>query len=138
MRTTPRAPPVPFIEELPRRRRGRRAQRSGVVAESRVAAALTAAGWAILGRRLRTPAGEIDIVAERDGLLAIVEVKASEALDVAAYALRPTQRLRLLAAAEILLGANPSWGPAGIRFDLWLVDHGGALRHVPDAFRQGD
>src|ERR1700710_3143314 len=91
----PRSPQPGLAEEPLRRSRGRRAQRSGVVAESRVAAVLAAAGWTILGRRGRTAAGEIDIVAEKDGLLAIIEVKASRALDVAAYALRSAQRLRL-------------------------------------------
>ena len=57
------------------RLRGRRAQRSGIDGEGRVAQALTASGWTIRGRRLRTAAGEIDIAAEQDGLLAVIEVK---------------------------------------------------------------
>jgi len=92
-------------------------------------------GWRILGQRLRTPAGEVDIVAEREGLLALVEVKARPDLETAAYALGLRQRRRLMGAAAILLGANPGWGRAGIRFDVWLVDGQGRLRHVPDAFR---
>ncbi len=53
---------------------GRRAQRSGLDGEGRVAQALAASGWTIRGRRMRTAAGEIDIAAERDGLLAVIEV----------------------------------------------------------------
>ena len=41
----------------------------------------------------------------------------------------------LTQAAAILQGENPAWGPAGLRFDAWLVDSMGRLRHVPDAFR---
>ena len=37
-------------------------------------AALGAEGWMVLARRVRTPAGEIDRVAEREGLLAFIEV----------------------------------------------------------------
>lgn len=115
--------------------RGRRAQRSGIDGEGRVAQALTASGWTIRGRRLRTAAGEIDIAAERDGLLAVIEVKQRADLDTAAYALGPRQRQRLTMAAAILQGENPGWGPAGMRFDAWLVDAAGRMRHVPDAFR---
>jgi putative endonuclease len=115
--------------------RGRRAQRRGVEAEARVVAALAAAGWVILGQRLRTLAGEVDIVAERAGLLTLIEVKARGDLETAAYALGARQRRRLTAAAAILLGANPGWGVVGVRFDVWLVDARGGLRHVPDAFR---
>jgi putative endonuclease len=107
--------------------RGRSAQRSGIDGEGRVAQALAASGWTIHGRRMRTAAGEIDIAAERDGLLALIEVKT--------YALGARQRRRLCQAAAILQGENPSWGPAGMRFDAWLVDAMGRMRHVPDAFR---
>ncbi len=114
---------------------GRRAQRSGLDGEGRVAQALAASGWTIHGRRMRTAAGEIDIAAERDGLLAVIEVKTRDTLESAAYALGPRQRRRLTQAAAILQGEHPGWGPAGLRFDAWLVDAMGRLRHVPDAFR---
>ncbi len=41
----------------------------------------------ILAQRLRTPAGEIDLVVEKDGLLAIIEVKARPSLAIAAASL---------------------------------------------------
>jgi putative endonuclease len=115
--------------------RGRQAQRSGLDGEGRVAQALVASGWTIHGRRMRTLAGEIDIAAERDGLLALIEVKTSRDLDTAAYALGLRQRRRLCQAAALLQEKNPSWGQAGMRFDAWLVDAMGRMRHVPDAFR---
>ncbi len=115
--------------------RGRSNQAGGVAAEAAAAAALESDGWTVLGRRLRTPAGEIDLVAQRDGLLAIVEVKRRARLADAALALGPRQRARLIAAAEILLAANPSWGPAGVRFDVLLVDATGTVRRITDAFR---
>lgn len=84
---------------------------------------------------MRTPAGEIDLVAERCGLLAIVEVKRRARLADAALALGPRQRARLIAAAEILLAANPAWGSSGVRFDVLLVDAAGTVRRIVDAFR---
>ncbi|CAH2604285.1 conserved protein of unknown function [Rhodovastum atsumiense] len=119
-----------------RSRVGREAQARGVDAESAACAALLDEGWALLGRRLRTIAGEIDIVAEKDGLVAFVEVKSRPTLAGAAGALGPRQRERLLAAGEWLLAANPGWGLAGARFDVLVVDATGRVRRIADAFRR--
>ncbi|WP_237217105.1 YraN family protein, partial [Falsiroseomonas oryziterrae] len=81
------------------------ADRRGRHAEDRAVAALVAEGWQVIARRVRTPAGELDLVAERDGLLAFVEVKARATLAGAAFALGAAQRGRLLRAAEWWLGA---------------------------------
>lgn len=115
--------------------RGRAAHRLGVTAEAACCAALQSDGWTVLARRLRTAAGEIDLVAERDGLLAFVEVKARPTLATAAIALGPRQRARLLAAAEIALAEHPQWGRAGVRFDVLLVDATGCVRRIANAFR---
>jgi putative endonuclease len=117
---------------------GRRAQARGLDAEAAARAALSAEGWTVLASRARTPAGEVDLVAERGGLTAFIEVKSRPSLAEAAYALGPRQRARLLAAAEALLAANPGWGRAGVRFDVLLVDDAGRVRRIADAFRVGD
>ncbi len=135
--TSPPAGPVGTI----RARRGAAAWQAGLEAEEAACLALRRDGWTILMRRARTPAGEIDIVAERrppDGgsLLAFIEVKARPALRQAAAALSPRQQARLLDAAEILLGRHPGWMADGIRFDLLLVDPAGTVRRIADAFRQ--
>lgn len=114
------------------------ADRRGRFAEQRAAAALEAEGWRMLARRVRTPAGEIDLVAERDGLLAFVEVKARATLTDAAFALGAAQRGRLLRAAEAWMAANPDHGAAGVRFDVVVVDATGRVRRIADAFRVGD
>lgn len=115
--------------------RGRRAHARGMQAEATAAAALERDGWTIRIRRLRTEAGEVDLIAERDGLLAIIEVKARPTLADAATALTDRQRRRLLAAAEIVLAAHPDWGASGVRFDVLVVDAAGAVRRIADAFR---
>ena len=118
--------------------RGRRAEASGRDAEAIAAAALAREGWAVLARRARTPAGEIDLVAEREGLLAFIEVKARPSLSEAAFALGPRQRARLVAAAECWVAANPGHGAAGMRFDVVIVAADGTARRIADAFRVGD
>jgi putative endonuclease len=125
-------------ERTPRLLRGRRAEASGRDAEGIAAAALLRDGWAVLARRARTPAGELDLVAERDGLLAFVEVKARPSLSEAAAALGMRQRARLMAAAECWLAANPAHGAAGMRFDVVIVAADGTARRIADAFRLGD
>jgi len=115
--------------------RGRAADRLGRAAEDAVRLALERDGWNILARRLRTSAGEIDMVAQKDGLLAIVEVKARPRLADAAAALSNRQQARLISATEIILANNPDWGLQGVRFDLLLVDAAGVVRRIADAFR---
>jgi len=116
--------------------RGGRAHAIGVDAEALACAALVRDGWTVLARRVRTAAGEVDAVAERDGLLAFLEVKRRATLTGAAWALTARQQTRLLGAAEILLAEHPDWGRAGVRFDVLLVDRAGTVRRITDAFRQ--
>lgn len=121
--------------DTPREFRGRRAHALGMAAEAAASAALERDGWTVRARRLRTEAGEVDLIAENDGLLAIIEVKARPTLAGAAVALSERQRRRLLAAAEIVLAGHPDWGARGVRFDMLLVDAAGAVRRIADAFR---
>jgi len=127
---------LPFVSAMSDRScRGRAADRLGRTAEDAARLALERDGWTILARRLRTSAGEIDMVAQKDGLLAIVEVKARPRLADAAAALSDRQQARMISATEIILANNPDWGPHGVRFDLLLVDAAGVVRRIADAFR---
>jgi putative endonuclease len=108
----------------------------GLAAEDTACNALTNDGFTILGRRLRTPAGEIDIVAATAVLLVFVEVKHRPSLAGAALSLAPRQQARLVAAAEILLAAQPGWHRPAMRFDVIVVDGGGRVRRITDALRQ--
>ncbi|MDO9498808.1 MAG: YraN family protein [Falsiroseomonas sp.] len=109
----------------------------GRQAEAAAEAALALDGFATLARRVRTGAGEIDLVVERAGLLVFVEVKARATLTDAAFALGPRQQGRLMEAAEAWMAANPGHGAEGVRFDVLLVDGQGRVRRVVDAFRAG-
>jgi putative endonuclease len=118
-----------------RRQRGQLAHARGIDTEAAASAALMRDGWTVHARRLRTASGEIDLIAEKDGLLAIVEVKSRPTLADAAAALTARQRARLIGAAEIILAENPTWGINGVRFDVIVVDAAGAVRRIADAFR---
>jgi putative endonuclease len=121
-----------------RRQRGRTAHASGIAAENSACAALIADGWTIHARRLRTKAGEVDAVAEKAGMLSIIEVKSRPTLADAATALTVRQQSRLVAACEIIVGEHPDWGVNGVRFDVLVVDPSGQVRRIADAFRLGD
>jgi putative endonuclease len=118
-----------------RRNRGQAAHATGLAAEDAACAALVADGWTIHARRLRTAAGEVDVVAERAGILSIVEVKSRPTLAEAATALTPRQQARLIAACEIVLATNPEWGANGVRFDIVVVNAARQVRRIADAFR---
>jgi putative endonuclease len=117
------------------RRRGQAAYASGLAAEDAACAALIGDGWVIHARRLRTEAGEVDVVAEKAGLLSIVEVKSRPTLAEAAIALTVRQQTRLLGACEIILAQHPDWGVNGVRFDVVVVNPAGQVRRIADAFR---
>jgi putative endonuclease len=78
----------------------------------------------------------LDIVAEKHGLLAFIEVKSRPSLREAAQALAPRQQARLMAAAEAWMAVNPGHGSGGVRFDVLLVAADGTIKRVTDALRQ--
>jgi putative endonuclease len=79
-----------------------RAERGGRRAEMLAALWLQIRGWRILGRRLRTPVGEVDLVARRGRTVAFVEVKARRSVEQAGHALDHFRLRRVAAAAEAL------------------------------------
>ena len=67
----------------------RKAERRGRVAEWLAMAYLMCKGYRILGHRLRTPYGEVDISAWKQNVLVIVEVKARNTYEAGVYAVTP-------------------------------------------------
>src|SRR5215218_6736942 len=72
-------------------------QQLGKTGEELAIAELVRRGYAITAQRYRTPCGEIDIVAQHDGVLVFVEVKAraSAEFGTAAEAVTPWKQRRL-------------------------------------------
>jgi putative endonuclease len=114
--------------------RRRAAESLGRDAETLVAERLQAQGYKILARRLRTKAGEIDLVVADAMRLVFVEVKARPCLAEAAYAVSPRQQARLLEAASLALAQHEDWARAEMRLDVALVA-GNAVEILQDAIR---
>jgi putative endonuclease len=112
----------------------RAAESLGRKAEDAVALELQAKGFRVLAQRLRTGAGEIDMVLADAETLIFVEVKARNSLAEAAYAVAPRQQARLLEAASLALALHEDWHRPAIRFDVALVCHG-TTHHIEDAIR---
>jgi putative endonuclease len=92
-------------------------------------------GWRILSHGWRCPSGEIDILARRGRVLAVIEVKSRAEFGAAATALAPHQRRRIARAAEAFLSSRPDLTGLDLRFDLMLVAPFGLPRHWRDAWR---
>ena len=117
-----------------RRARGAAARLSGRRGEVLAALWLMAKGYSILGFRLRTPHGEIDLVARRGRVLAAVEVKARTTLEVALEAVSLTQRQRLRRAIRALAARRRGLENSVVRLDLMALAPGRFPRHIPDAW----
>lgn len=116
------------------RSRRRRALARGRRGEALCALWLRLKGYRIVARNLRTPLGEIDIVARRGDVLAIIEVKRRGDLAAAGEAVTPRQRRRLSLAARTMLSRIPESERLSVRFDAMLLG-GGRIVHLRDAWR---
>lgn len=112
----------------------RRAERRGRRGEMRAAIALRLKGFRILARRYRCGAGEIDLIARRGDLIAVVEVKARPSLGAAMDAVTPAAQRRIIAAADHWLARRPDHGALSLRFDLVAILPGRWPVHVPALF----
>jgi putative endonuclease len=112
----------------------RAAEVLGRNAEDEVARHWRDKGFGILAQRLRTGAGEIDLVVANAEVLVFVEVKARKTMAQAAYAVSPRQQARLLEAASVALATHEDWERPCTRFDVALVYPGG-VAHIEDAIR---
>ena len=90
-------------------------------------------GWRILDRRVRTAAGEVDLVARRGNLVAFVEVKARATAAELDFAIDERRLARVAAAAEMLM---PRYAGPGddIRIDVVQVAPGVRPRHIENAW----
>ena len=115
-----------------------KAERRGRLAELLCRWHLRLRGWRIVASHWRCPSGEIDILARRGRVLAIIEVKARRDFAIAAESVLPRQRRRITRAASAFLMTRPDLAMLTLRFDVMLVAPPRPPRHMPGAWRIDD
>ncbi len=109
-------------------RRGRRSERIAAIS-------LILKGYRILAARVRTPAGEIDLIAQHGRLIAFVEVKARKTEAQALEAVSASARNRISRAAELWMSRRGDLVGFDQRFDIITVTPYRWPRHHKDAWR---
>ena len=119
-----------------RSERGLAARVAGRRAEVWAAVWLMLRGYRILGFRLKTPQAEIDLLAVKGAVLAVVEVKQRVTLTAALEAVSSDQRERLRRAGRNLASRRPSLADKAVRLDLIAMAPGKWPKHCPDAWAE--
>jgi len=105
------------------------AEARGRRAENLAAWWLRLRGYRILGRRVRNPRGEMDIVARRGRTVAFIEVKARSSVKGLDIAIDDYRFRRVAAAAEVAI-PHYCGERFDARFDIILVAPGHWPRHI--------
>ena len=109
------------------------AERKGRRGETLAAWYLRLKGWSIIARRLKTPRGEVDLIARRGRTVAFVEVKWRARASDLALAI-DERRLRRVAAAAAALAARHVRPGEDMRIDVLLLAPGRFPRHIANAW----
>jgi putative endonuclease len=111
----------------------READSRGREGEAEAAMFLAQNGWRIVAERVKTKAGEIDLVAKRTGLVAFVEVKWRARAASLADAIDERRLTRVAAAAESVMHLYATEGE-DIRIDVILLAPGAKPTHIENAW----
>jgi putative endonuclease len=101
--------------------------------EAEAAMWLAQQGWRIVAERVKTKAGEIDLIAKRPGLVAFVEVKWRARAAALADAIDERRLTRVAKAAEIVAHEYATDGE-DIRIDVILLAPGSKPTHIENAW----
>lgn len=112
----------------------RQAETHGRQGEARAAAWLRLKGWSILDARVKTPVGEIDLVARRGRLIAFIEVKWRNRLADLDTAIDQYRLRRVAAAAEAVAHKYATQGE-DLRIDVILLAPRAFPRHITNAWQ---
>lgn len=105
----------------------------GLLAERIVCLRLTLCGYRIVAKRYKTPVGEVDIIAVKKQMLAMVEVKARKSGDVSEV-LSNRQMQRISRAALLFIAKCPEFSQHQVRFDLAMVQSIFKMRYIANAW----
>lgn len=113
------------------------AEQRGRKGERLAALFLQMKGYRILDRRVRTPMGEVDMVARRGPVVALVEVKHRATLEAAAGSVTPQAWQRISRATDFWMARHPALTGCGWRYDIVALAPRHLPQHIQDAWRPG-
>ena len=116
------------------RNKRRKAQRWGHMSEWFAAFALILKGYRIVAMRYKTKVGEVDLIAKRGDLIAMVEVKARKDVMSAVDAVTYESQNRIRSAGDLWLSKQADTAQYSIRYDIIAVRPWRWPKHLPDAF----
>ena len=90
-------------------------------------------GWEVLAKRVKTKAGEVDLIVRRPDLVVFVEVKVRKTEAELDHAIDEHRLTRVAAAAELLM-ADYAQAGEDIRIDVMLLAPGCLPRHIENAW----
>ncbi|MDT8279498.1 MAG: YraN family protein [Erythrobacter sp.] len=111
----------------------READQRGREGEAEAALWLASQGWRIVAERVKTKAGEIDLIARKPGLIAFVEVKWRARSAALADAIDERRLARVAKGAEIVAHEYAADGE-DIRIDVILLAPGSKPTHIENAW----
>lgn len=83
---------------------------------------------------MKTPIGEIDLIAHRFGVTVFVEVKTRGRAETEGEALAAVNQHRIVRAAEFYVSRHPHLAATPLRFDVIFLARGKWPRHIVNAF----
>jgi putative endonuclease len=111
--------------------------------ESRAAAYLEAAGLKIIARNVRSPRGEVDLVALEDQTIVFIEVKSWSVytFDSLAYGVNPKKQRHIIETAKYFLSVHREYNSMAVRFDVVFINPAamadpGKTIHLRSAFME--
>jgi len=105
--------------------------------EARAEQYLAGRGYRTVARNFRTRRGEVDLIVERGGRLAFVEVKCWDCLGAEdlQYAIGPRKQRRIREVSRQFIWEHPQYSGTAVGYDVVLVSPGREqIRHYEDAF----
>ena len=109
------------------------ADRKGREGEAQAAQWLMQQGWQVLGERVKTKLGEIDLIVRKQQMVAFVEVKWRKRAADLANAIDEHRLSRVAAAVEIVAHEYAKPGD-DMRIDVILLAPGSRPRHIENAW----
>jgi putative endonuclease len=110
----------------------------GLKGELKAAEYLSGLGMKILKQNYRTSGGEIDIIAEKEGVLRIVEVKSWKkyGFDSLEYAVGPLKQNKIIQTYKKFVAENRCFENADASFDVLFIDGSNNIRFIENAIME--